>query len=92
MVETVPLRLPDGQLEVNVDAMGGSLAVEVLSPDGRIQPEFSADACTPIRGDHVRHSVRWWDRGLNQAEQPCRLRFRLKGAKLYSFRLLLPEN
>ena len=92
VVETVLLRLPDGRLEVNVDASGGSLAVEVLSPDGRIQPGFSAETCTPIRGDHVRHSVRWGDRGLNQAEQPCRLRFRLKGAKLYSFRLLPPEN
>ena len=92
VVETVPLRLPDGRLEVNVDASGGSLAVDVLSPDGQVQPGFSAETCTPIRGDHVRHSVRWGDRGLNQAEQPCRLRFRLKGAKLYSFRLLPPEN
>ena len=92
VVETVPLRLPDGRLEVNVDASEGSLAVDVLSPDGQVQPGFSAETCTPIRGDHVRHSVRWGDRGLNQAEQPCRLRFRLKGAKLYSFRLLPPEN
>ncbi|MDP6506203.1 MAG: hypothetical protein QF886_21440, partial [Planctomycetota bacterium] len=35
-VETVPLRIPDGRLEVNVDATQGSLAVEVLFPDGRI--------------------------------------------------------
>ena len=92
VVETVPLQLPDGELEVNVDAGGGSLAVEVLSPDGGVQPGFSVKSCTSIRGDHVRHSVRWGNRGLNQAEQPCRLRFRLKGAKLYSFRILPPED
>ena len=92
VVETVPLRLPDGRFEVNVDASGGSLGVEVLSPDGRAQPGFSAEACTPIRGDDVRHTVRWGHRSLNRAEQPCRLRFLLKGAKLYSFRILPPED
>ena len=92
VVETVPLQLPDGRLEVNVDASGGSLAVEVLSPDGRPQPGFSVDACTPVRGDGVRHPVRWGKRGLHQANQPCRLRFRLKGAKLYSFSVAPHEN
>ena len=92
VVETVLLRLPDGRLEVNVDASGGSLGIEVLSPDGRVQPGFSAEDCTPIRGDHVRHSVRWGDLDLNQAGQPCRLRFLLKSAKLYSFRILPPDD
>ncbi|MDE0300752.1 MAG: hypothetical protein OXN17_19105 [Candidatus Poribacteria bacterium] len=92
VVETVPLQMPDGGLEVNVDASAGSLAVEVLSPDGGVQSGYSAESCTSIRGDHVRHPVRWGDRGLNRAEQPCRLRFRLKGARLYSFRILPPGD
>ena len=92
VVETVPLQLPKGRFEVNVDASGGSLAVEALSLDGRPQPGFSADSCASIRGDHVRHPVCWGNLGLHQAEQPCRLRFHLKGAKLYSFRILPPDD
>ena len=92
VVETVPLQLPKGRLEVNIDASGGSLVVEALSPDGQPQPGFSAEVCTPISGDHVHHRVTWGDLGLHQAEQPCCLRFHLKGAKLYSFRLLPPED
>jgi len=87
-VETVPLRIPDGRLEVNVDATQGSLAVEVLFPDGRIQPGFSAKTCSPIRGDHLHHPVNWTQIDLTQAQQPLRLRFSLRQAKLYSFRIV----
>ena len=34
IVETVPLNLPAGRLEVNADASGGSLSVELLAADG----------------------------------------------------------
>ena len=91
-VETVPLRIPDGRLEVNVDATQGSLAVEVLFPDGRIQPGFSAKTCSPIRGDHLHHPVNWTQIDLTQAQQPLRLRFSLRQAKLYSFRIVEPRR
>ncbi|HIC35975.1 MAG TPA: hypothetical protein EYO78_14330 [Gammaproteobacteria bacterium] len=84
----MPLRIPDGRLEVNVDATQGSLAVEVLFPDGRIQPGFSAKTCSPIRGDHLHHPVNWTQIDLTQAQQPLRLRFSLRQAKLYSFRIV----
>ena len=87
-VETVPLRIPDGRLEVNVDATQGSLAVEVLFPDGRIQPGFSAKTCSPICGDHLHHPVNWTQTNLTQAQQPLRLRLSLRQAKLYSFRIV----
>ena len=89
VIETVPLRLPDGRLQVNIDATKGSLTVEVLFPDGSTQPGFSADACTPIKGDHLRHTVNWNQIDLAQAQQPLRLRFSLRWAKLYSF-LIIP--
>lgn len=89
VVETVPLRIPNGRLEVNVDAAGGSLAVEVLFPDGRVQPGFSVETCVPITGNHLRGPVSWshTDSVLYGAQQPLRFRFVLRHAKLYSFRI-----
>ena len=88
VIETVPLRLPNGQLQVNVDATKGSLTVEVLFPDGSTPPGFSVEACTPIKGDHLHHTGSWTQIDLTQAQQPLRLRFSLRWAKLYSFRII----
>ena len=88
VLETVPLQVPDGRLEVNADADGGTLAIEVLFPDGQVQPGFSARDCALISGDDVRHLVRWSQGGLSAAQRPLRLRFALRHARLYSFRLL----
>ena len=77
----------DGGLEINADASGGQVSVEVLTADGRVQPGFSIDDCVPLRGDNVRHSVQWKSATLADAEQPLRLRFVLNGAELYAFRV-----
>ena len=87
-VETVPLRMPAGQLEVNADAAGGAVKVEVLFADGRVQPGFSGDDCRALTGDKIRHLVRWNGADLSDAHQPLRLRFRLQRAKIYSFRVV----
>ena len=87
VVETVPLRLPSGELEVNADAAEGTVSVEVLTSEGEVQPGFSADKCEVLCGDNVHHRVRWSGATLAQAQQPLRLRFLLKNAKLYAYRL-----
>ena len=87
VVETVPLRLPSGELEVNADAASDTVSVEVLTVNGEVQPGFSASDCEVLRGDSVRHRVRWLGVTLAQAQQPLRLRFVLKNAKLYAYRL-----
>jgi hypothetical protein len=86
VVETVPMATADGDLCINADARGGSIAVEVLGPDGHPQPGFSADDCVPFSGDSVRHPVRWKCRTLADASRPLRLRFVLHRAALYAFR------
>ena len=91
MVETVPLSVSGDRLEVNVDASKGSLAVEVLSADGNPQPGFSKEDCEEIRLDDVRHVVRWNGNNRLKANQPLRLRFHLKNAKLYRFRIKSSE-
>ena len=87
VVETVPLQVPAAQLEVNANAASGSLRVEVLTADGQVQTGFSKDACQLLKGDSVRHRVRWTGKALAQAQQPLRLRFLINNANLYAFRL-----
>ena len=87
VIETVPLQIPDGGLEINVDASGGQIGVEVLTADGQVQQGFSIDDCVPMTSDSIRHSVQWKSATLASAEQPLRLRFVLNRAKLYAFRV-----
>ena len=87
VVETIPLRIPNGDLQINADATDGSIGVEVLSTDGQIQPGFSIDDCVPVTGNHIRHPIRWKDGILANARQPLRLRFVLNRTKLYAFHI-----
>ena len=87
IVETVPLQLPGGGLEINADASGGQVGVEVLTADGQVQSGFSIDDCIPLTDDNIRHSVQWKSTTLANATQPLRLRFVLNRAKLYAFRV-----
>ena len=58
------------------------------SRDGTSVEGFSPDDCRPIKGDGIAMPVRWQDgrdiRALAHAD--VRLDFRLRNAKLYSFR------
>jgi len=87
VVETVPLNVPASQLEINADATSGTMRIFILTADGQVQDGFSADACQAIKGDSVRHSVRWKDKTFAQARQPLRLRFLIENSDLYAFRL-----
>ena len=87
VVETVPLRIPDGGLEINADASAGQIGVEVLTADGQVQQGFSIDDCVLLTDDDIRHSVQWKSATLADAEQPLRLRFVLNRARLYAFRV-----
>jgi hypothetical protein len=72
---------------VNASATG-SLAVEVLTADGQVQPGFSRRECRPITGDSVRHRVVWDGNDLAQARRPLRLRFFARRTQLYAFRVV----
>lgn len=91
-VETVPLTLPSGQLVVNADASQGSLAVELLSPEGETVPGYSSQDCTAVDSDSVRHVIRWQNNQGVPTDQPLRLRFHLDTAQLYSFRVKTTEH
>jgi len=87
-VETVLLEAPAGRLEVNADATGGRVTVEVLDAEGQVQPGLSSAQCVPILDDGLGHPVRWKGRDPPRIQQPFRLRILLKNAKLFSFRFV----
>jgi hypothetical protein len=91
---TRPLVFFGDTLTVNANAAGGLLAVEALDEEGKMIPGFSRAECTPITSDSVRHVVNWNkdpDCHLLQG-RPLKLRFHLKGAKLYAFEPRIRHN
>ena len=87
MVETVPLELSGNRLIVNADASKGHVAVEVLDEDGKTLPGYSADDCIAMKNDAIRHAVKWKEHDRLPNDRLVRLRFWLKNASLYSYRV-----
>jgi hypothetical protein len=55
---TKPLFFTGDQLVLNFRTQTeGYLKVEILQPDGTVIPEFRADLCVPLQGDHIAQSV-----------------------------------
>lgn len=81
---TRPLKLPAGDLHLNVDAGEGQVSVQICDADGRALPghEFSP----PVSGDRLDVVVPWPKGQLAAlAGQPVTLRMKLQRAKLYSY-------
>ena len=83
---TKPLLLPAGAgaLEVNADAAGGQLQVELCRPDGRVVDGYSRAECLPLQSDDLHWQVRWQN-GEPAIEGAVQIRFFLNRSKLYSF-------
>ena len=94
---TQPLLSWGDTLVINAACRGhGSLRAELLDEAGAVVPSYAAEDCEPFRGDAVEHVLRWNGHaelrgaaGAGAAEVPRfrRVRFLLRGAELYSFRL-----
>ena len=67
----------------------GEIRVELLDENGSVLSGFEAGRCDPIRADSVAHAVSW--NGQSELsllqDRKIRIRFLLRNAKLYSFRL-----
>lgn len=74
-------------LEINANADGGSISVEVLDADGSMIEGFGKAECDTLATDDLHHVMSWnGDRDCHLLQgRPIRLRFHLKNAKLYSF-------
>ena len=89
-VLTRPFVLEGRTLEVNVDASGGEVWVEVLDAAGKIMPGFAAvDATRHKRVDALRLKPTWKSRtDLSTLDgKVVRLKFHLRNASLYAFQI-----
>ena len=98
---TQPLLSWGDTVAVNAACRGhGYLRAEILDEAGAVIPGYAAEECEPFRGDAVEHVLRWNGRaelrgragagaGAGEAAAPRfrRIRFLLRDAELYSFRL-----
>ncbi len=85
---TPPLVHAAGTLEVNCDgSAGGWLSVEVQDASGRPLPGYTIADARPVTGNAIRKRVTWRAH-TNAPEHPAsphRLRFVMRGMKLYAF-------
>ena len=84
---TRPFVFLGDEIQLNADATHGSVRVAVLDDTGKPIAGFSAADCHALRGDALRHTLRWKEK-QNCAElrgRPIRLRFDLNESKLFSF-------
>jgi hypothetical protein len=89
-VITKPFKLEGDKLQVNVDAVAGSLKVELLDATGKPIPGFSGDAAKLYRGyDNLHLEPKWKGQAdLSSLEgKVVQLRFHLANAKLYAFQI-----
>jgi len=99
IVNTIPFRPPRPNsacwIILNVDASEGEVLVEVTDVDGHPLDRVTKADCEPIRGDNTRALVNFpatpgnfFDRGnFLRFAQDIRLRFYLRNARLYAFKL-----
>ncbi len=87
---TRPLKFDGKRLEINfATSAAGSVRIEMQNPDGTPVPGFTLDDCPALFGDSVDRAVTW-RKGSDVstlAGKAVRLRFVLKDADLYSFRV-----
>ncbi|MSU23276.1 MAG: hypothetical protein EXS32_05560 [Opitutus sp.] len=86
-------------ITLNADASQGSIRVEVLTKDGyRLKgdvkgastPIYAKESCIPIRGDSLRHQVRWKNFNMSFEGLPpseYQLRLHLERATVYAINI-----
>ena len=86
IILTRPFALLEPDVFLNADARGGEVRVEMQNADGSIVPGFELANCLPMRGDSIRHRVRWRgnpDLGVVR-RKPIRMKVIALNASLYS--------
>jgi hypothetical protein len=87
---TKPITFAGNQLVLNVStSAAGSVRVEIQNIDGQPIAGFALAECHEVYGDDLERAVAWQahpDLGT-LAGQPVRLRFEVRDADVYSFRV-----
>jgi hypothetical protein len=88
-VVTKPFKLEGEAVEVNVDAADGEIRIELLDGSGQPLAGYSGDAAATYRNvDELRLSPRWSKPLAALEGRVVRLRFHLRRASLYAFRVV----
>jgi len=84
---TKPILCEGGQLTVNADAHGGTVAVAVLNEYGSHHEDMRMIDCAVLDTDSVHHRVTWRDRASldHLRGKTIRLKFYVQSANLFSF-------
>lgn len=75
------------KMTINAD-IEGELRVRALDASGAAIDGFDAADCTPVRGDSLRHEIRWKRPLAALRGTPVQFEFALRDGKLYAFELV----
>ncbi len=74
-----------GVMQVNYDARGGSIRVELQDADGKVLPGYGRADCQPLEGNEIRKPVVWKEHKELPAGKRIRFCFVMEHAQIYSF-------
>ena len=82
--------------EVFVNAEGGSVEVELVTPYGQVMPGYSRADCIGVTGNGKKQQIKWkngrppWD-FADEQRGGVLVKFYLRNTKLYSYTFTLPD-
>ena len=88
---------PPHEIFVNADALGGSIEAELVTPYGKVVPDYSRKDCVPVTANGKNQQIKWkngpypWEAIGKDHLGGLLIKFYLKNAKLYSYTFTLPD-
>ena len=88
---------PPHEVFVNADAQGGSIEAELVTPYGKVVPDYSRKDCVPITANGKGQQIKRkngkspWETIAKDHLGGLLMKFYLKNAKLYSYTFTLPD-
>ena len=86
-ITTKPLLVPEGarSIEINADAVGGRITVELCTPEGNVMSGFSRKECAVLSDDQSQWSVTWQADNISKITSSIKIRFSLENARIFSY-------
>jgi hypothetical protein len=88
---------PPHEIFVNADAQGGSIEAELVTPYGKVVPDYSRNDCIAATASGKNQQIKWkngksaWESIAKDHRGGLLMKFYLKNAKLYSYTFTLPD-
>ena len=88
---------PPHEIFVNADAQGGSIKAELVTPYGKVVPDYSRSDCIAVTVNGKNQQIKWkngrnvWEAIGKDHLGGLLVKFYLKNAKLYSYTFTLPD-